>query len=55
VSLDRIDAEVVLRDYLARCHGIRVFEILDHEARTSPMIEQPAVFAARCVRFMSRA
>jgi lycopene beta-cyclase len=41
VSLEPVDAEHVLREYLSRCHAVEDFEILDHEAGSSPMTEQP--------------
>ncbi len=41
VSLEPLDAEVALREYLARWHGLTDVELLDREAGSSPMTEQP--------------
>jgi lycopene beta-cyclase len=41
VSLQPVDAEPILREYLARAFGVTHAEIGEHEAGISPLTEQP--------------
>ena len=44
VTLESVDAEPVLRDYLRRAFGVEDVEVVAREAGVSPMTEQPFVW-----------